>query len=46
MYKTGQKPGKGTYRCVSCGQIVILDDHTDTLPPCPNCDAVYYYKVG
>ena len=46
MYKTGQKPGKGKYQCVSCGQIVILDDRTDTLPPCPNCNKVYYYKVG
>ncbi len=30
MYKTGEKPGKGTYYCTKCGQRVILDDHTDT----------------
>ena len=37
MSTTGEKPGKGTYTCTACGQKVILDDDTDTLPPCPNC---------
>ena len=45
MYKTGEKPGKGTYKCLACGQTVVLDDHTDTLPPCPKCGATTYYKV-
>src|SRR3954453_22598846 len=35
MSTTGQKPGKGTYSCTDCGQTVVLDDNTDTLPPCP-----------
>ena len=37
MYKTGEKPGKGFYRCVVCGKIIYLNDDTDTLPPCPEC---------
>lgn len=32
MYATGEKPGKGTYICTVCGQTVVLDDNTDTLP--------------
>ncbi len=34
-YTTGEKPGKGTYKCLNCGQNVVLDDNTDTLPPMP-----------
>ena len=45
MYKTGQKPGKGKYMCFACGQIVVLDDNTDVLPPCPKCGKTVYYKV-
>ena len=32
MYKTGEQPGKGEYTCTNCGQVVVLDDNTDTLP--------------
>jgi DNA-directed RNA polymerase subunit RPC12/RpoP len=45
MYKTGEKPGKGTYICTACGQRVVLDDNTDTLPPCPKCEATTYRKA-
>ena len=34
---TGEKPGKGTYVCTNCSQKVVLDNASDTLPPCPNC---------
>ncbi|QNO15235.1 hypothetical protein HYG86_10915 [Alkalicella caledoniensis] len=44
MYKTGERPGKGTYICTTCGQIVRLDDSTDTLPPCPKCTETTYRK--
>lgn len=44
MYKTGEKPGTGVYICVNCGQEVVLDDNTDTLPPCPRCDGTEYRK--
>jgi hypothetical protein len=30
MPNTGEKPGKGVYVCISCGQTVVLDDADDT----------------
>ena len=42
MPSTGEKPGKGTYTCSNCGRIVVLDDDTDTLPPCPKCSKTEY----
>lgn len=46
MYKTGEKPGIGTYKCTKCGELVHLNDNTDVLPPCPKCHNAYYVKVG
>jgi len=46
MPNTGEKPGKGTYVCKACGAIVVLDDATDTLPPCPKCHETSYKKVS
>ncbi|HFU6437377.1 TPA: hypothetical protein ACGPC2_000569 [Listeria monocytogenes] len=43
-HTTGEKPGKGTYTCNGCGQRVVLDDKTDTLPPCPRCNGSKYTK--
>ena len=43
MPSTGEKPGKGTYTCKNCGQKVVLDDNSDTLPPCPKCNHTEYY---
>lgn len=45
MPTTGEKPGKGTYQCTACGELVRLDDNTDTLPPCPKCHKTNYRKV-
>ncbi|WP_041277594.1 zinc ribbon-containing protein [Desulfotalea psychrophila] len=42
MASTGEKPGKGTYTCISCGKKVRLDDNNDTLPPCPRCEGTNY----
>ncbi|GAA0366450.1 zinc ribbon-containing protein [Bacillus horti] len=42
MSTTGEKPGKGYYSCTKCGQVVHLDDHTDTLPPCRKCNNTTY----
>lgn len=42
MSTTGEKPGKGTYHCTNCGKRVVLDDHTDTLPPCPECSGTEF----
>lgn len=41
LYDIGEKPGKGTYRCVSCDAWEVrLDDDSDRLPPWPGDDAV------
>lgn len=45
MATTGEKPGKGKYKCKKCGQIVELDDSTDTLPPCPKCNHTEFEKL-
>lgn len=45
MHSTGEKPGIGTYKCTSCGQLVRLDDHDDRLPPCPNCEKTQFIRV-
>ena len=37
MPRTGETPGKGEYTCDDCGQVVALDDDSDTMPPCPKC---------
>lgn len=42
MSTTGEKPGKGTYTCIECGQTIHLDDPTDTLPPCPKCQGAEF----
>jgi len=44
MFKTGEKPGKGTYICTACGEIVVLNDDDDALPPCPKCHNTKFYK--
>jgi rubrerythrin len=43
---TGEKPGVGTYKCTKCGEIIRLDDDSDTLPPCPRCDNTSWTKIG
>ncbi|WP_031514461.1 zinc ribbon-containing protein [Desulfofalx alkaliphila] len=45
MPTTGEKPGIGTYKCNKCGQLVRLDDNTDTLPPCPKCNGTEFTRV-
>ncbi|UYZ36779.1 zinc ribbon-containing protein [Clostridium beijerinckii] len=45
MPKTGEKPGIGTYRCTKCGELVHLDQNSDTLPPCPKCHATDYTRA-
>ena len=42
MSTTGEKPGKGTYVFEKCGQPFVLDDDSDTLPPCPKCSGTEY----
>ena len=45
MYRTGEKPGKGTYVCTICGKVIVLNDDSDTLPPCPQCHATSWEKA-
>lgn len=45
MPTTGEKPGVGSYQCTNCGQIVRLDDSTDTLPPCPSCSGTNFVRI-
>jgi ribosomal protein S27AE len=45
MYKTGEKPGKGRYRCSKCGEVIYLNDATDVLPPCPKCHNTTWTRV-
>lgn len=43
MPTTGEKSGKGEYTCDNCGQVVVLDDDTDTMPPCPKCNGTEFH---
>lgn len=45
MYTTGEKPGKGHYKCEKCGGVIRLDDNSDTLPPCPMCHSTRWTKI-
>lgn len=45
VYHTGEKPGKGKYRCIHCSEIINLDPDSDTLPPCPKCYKTNWEKV-
>lgn len=46
IYHTGEKPGIGSYQCTKCGEIVKLNDNTDTLPPCPRCGHTEFKKIS
>lgn len=37
MHETGKKSVKGSYQYTTSSEIVVLDDDTDTLPPCQKC---------
>jgi len=45
-YITGNKPGKGTYKCNHCGTMVKLDKAEEALPPCPKCHNIEYTKIN
>lgn len=44
MPTTGEKPGKGDYKCAKCRKVITLDDNSDTLPPCPKCNGTNWTK--
>jgi DNA-directed RNA polymerase subunit RPC12/RpoP len=45
MFKKGDAPGKGDYRCTRCGKIIHLENDTDTLPRCPKCFNTKFEKA-
>lgn len=46
MYTSGEKPGKGTYKCKKCGKEITLDDNMRELPLCPVCGHDKWDKIG
>ncbi|PKM41949.1 MAG: hypothetical protein CVV03_10995 [Firmicutes bacterium HGW-Firmicutes-8] len=43
-YATGERPGKGTYYCISCKQPIKVNNNIDTIPPCPKCNKTQFTK--
>ncbi|MCC7493649.1 MAG: hypothetical protein IT204_14940 [Fimbriimonadaceae bacterium] len=49
MLRTGQKPGKGTYACMTCRHRVTIKDDETRLPFCSRCGygtRVRWRKLG
>lgn len=46
-YKTGDKPGKGKYKCLThrCGRQVSLENNNDALPECQKCGKAEFKKI-
>lgn len=42
--KTGEKPGRGTYRCTNCRTEVSVGEY-DKLPPCLSCSNNEFTEV-
>lgn len=45
MHTSGEKPGIGEYKCTTCGEIIVLNDDSDTLPPCPVCNETQFEEI-
>jgi DNA-directed RNA polymerase subunit RPC12/RpoP len=37
MKHTGDRPGKGTYICMTCGKKIVIEKDEKKLPVCPQC---------
>ena len=50
LHSIGEKPGKGTYTCISCSNWTVkLKSSKDPLPTCGVCGSgqkVKYFKIG
>lgn len=44
QYKTGDRPGRGSYTCCNCGFCLKLGAD-DKMPPCPNCNNTTFTKA-
>jgi DNA-directed RNA polymerase subunit RPC12/RpoP len=42
MKSAGEKPGKGIYVCMTCGEKVTLETNDQKLPVCPKCHGSMY----
>lgn len=45
MYVSGEKPGVGTYMCMSCFLELIIENDNEELPNCPDCGKTFFQKV-
>jgi len=45
MRMKGEKPGKGLYICTHCGQKVRIENDTESMPPCPNCQEATFRRI-
>ncbi|MFT8728608.1 MAG: hypothetical protein ABF755_00915 [Oenococcus oeni] len=46
MFKSGDKPGAGCYKCLTCGEIIYLIQNSDILPFCPECKATIWARFS
>jgi DNA-directed RNA polymerase subunit RPC12/RpoP len=46
MFTSGEKPGKGTYKCQKCGKEISLENDSQELPVCPVCGHEKWNKIG
>jgi DNA-directed RNA polymerase subunit RPC12/RpoP len=37
MKYAGDRPGKGTYVCMTCGKKVVIEKEVEKLTVCPQC---------
>ncbi len=46
MHTSGEKPGKGLYKCQKCGKEITLKTDGEELPICPVCGHEKWDKMG
>lgn len=44
-YKSGEKPGSGSYQCTKCGYVITVSDDQE-LPVCPKCGNKKWKKIS
>ncbi|MFW6328435.1 MAG: zinc ribbon-containing protein [Bacteroidota bacterium] len=45
MFTSGDKPGKGKYKCKKCGKEITLENDSQELPRCPKCGHDKWDKI-
>ena len=46
MVYTGDRPGVGSYVCLSCGYVHPIEQDDEALPPCPVCGGLEWERMG